>query len=236
MGLLDKIKWHIRFWRDTRNLSSVSRQVLKERLTYLAIPKFERLENALKETQHLKGDLIEFGIALGGSAIVMAQAAKPDRRFIGFDVFAMIPEPTSDKDDEKSKKRYETIKSGKSSGIDGDTYYGYQEDLYGIVSASFAKYGVPVDGDRIQLIKGLFEDTWPTTDIQSIAIAHLDCDWYDPVKYCLAVCADKMLPGGQIIIDDYHAYGGCRTAVDEFLAERKDYRMEPGRNPILHKL
>ena len=39
----------------------------------------------------------------------------------------------------------------------------------------------------MSLHKGLFEDTWPmvATKIHQIALAHVDCDWYDPVKYCL---------------------------------------------------
>lgn len=232
MSIFEKIKWRLR----NKPLSKVASQVLEARLTYLPVPRFLRLERAIRDTRSLPGDLLEFGVALGGSAIVLARAAKPPpRRFLGFDVFAMIPEPTSDKDDEKSRQRYQMIESGQAVGIDGDEYYGYRDNLYEQVSASFARYGVPVDGDRVQLVKGLFQESWPTVDVKAIALAHIDCDWYDPVRYCLEVCADKMLPGGQIIMDDYHTYGGCRTAVDEFLAARDDFRLEEGQNPILHK-
>ena len=44
-----------------------------------------------------------------------------------------------------------------------------------------------------------------------------------------------MSPGGVILIDDYHDYGGCRTAVEEFLAGNPDYRFEDGANPILRR-
>jgi O-methyltransferase len=218
------------------NLSAITRRVLSDHLTYLAIPKLERVEKAIEKTLSLNGDVLEFGVALGGSGIVLAHAAGTTRRFLGFDVFSMIPEPTSEKDDKKSKDRYAIIKAGKSKGIvAGDEYYGYIADLYDRVKASFARHGVPVDGQRVQLVKGLFEQTWPTTDVHSIALAHIDCDWYDPVKYCLRACADKMLPGGQIIIDDYENYGGCRNAVDEFMNERQDFLFDPGPNPILRK-
>lgn len=219
-----------------RMLGRSSRSVLEERLTYLHPAKFRRLEQALAQVNRRKvpGDFIEFGIALGGSAIVIAEHAK-GRRFHGFDVFDMIPPPTSDKDDEKSKQRFDVIKSGESKGIGGDTYYGYRSDLYGDVLRAFERHGLRVDGDHIQLHKGLFEDTWPQVAISEVAFAHLDCDWYDPVKYCLERIADLMSPGGIIVIDDYNDYGGCRTAVDEFRAARPDFSFEEGANPLLVK-
>jgi hypothetical protein len=36
----------------------------------------------------------------------------------------------------------------------------------------------------------------------------------------LAIC--WLVPGGSIILDDYHDWGGCRKAVDQFLAEMGD--------------
>jgi asparagine synthase (glutamine-hydrolysing) len=93
-----------------------------------------------------------------------------------------------------------------------------------------------MDGNLIQLHKGLFEDTWPNANIGSIALAHIDCDWYDPVKYCLEAIADKMSPSGLIVIDDYHAFGGARTAVDEFIESRPDFEFLAGPNPILRRI
>jgi asparagine synthase (glutamine-hydrolysing) len=84
-------------------------------------------------------------------------------------------------------------------------------------------------------VKGLFEDTWPSHAPKQIAFAHLDCDWYDPVKYCLDAVAERLSPGGRIVLDDYNAWGGCRTATDEFISVRSDFRFEGGANPILVK-
>jgi asparagine synthase (glutamine-hydrolysing) len=231
VGLIGKIKRRI----GLAGLKPVTRQVLKEQLTYLSVEKLRRIERAMKETAGTPGAILEFGIALGGSGIILAQDARPERPFHGFDVFAMIPEPTSEKDDEKSKNRYRIIVSGQSKGLGGDVYYGYREDLYSEVQASFARHGAPVDNRLITLHKGLFEDTWKGAGVQRISLVHVDCDWYDPVKFCLEACADRMSVGGQIVIDDYHAYGGCRVAVDEFLAQRRDFDMADGENPILHK-
>jgi len=217
-------------------LSPLTREVRDEHLTYLSVIKLRRMERALARVSRLSGgaDFLEFGVALGGSAIVVANAAvKAGGRFMGFDVFGMIPPPTSEKDDTKSRQRYEVIASGKSQGIAGDRYYGYRDDLYGDVVRAFGRHGLEVDGKRVSLKKGLFQDTWSDRQPGPIAFAHIDCDWYDPVKFCLESIADQMLPNGIIVLDDYHDYGGCKTAVDEFLKARSDFAMEDGENPML---
>jgi asparagine synthase (glutamine-hydrolysing) len=218
------------------SLAPVTRAVVAQKLTYLELDKLQRMETALAETRGLQGDILEFGVALGGSGIMLAHATGPDRRFVGFDVFGMIPPPTSTKDDAASRARYEVIHSGHARGLGGKEYYGYRDDLYEEVKASFARNGVPVDGKRIILLKGLFEETWPTLEVSRIALAHIDCDWYDPVRYCLEACADRMCPGGIIITDDYHNYSGARIAIDEFVAQRRDFAFEDGANPFLRKM
>ena len=53
-----------------------------------------------------------------------------------------------------------------------------------------------------------------------IAILRLDGDWYESTKVCLEHLFDLVVDGGFVIVDDYGAYEGCRTAVDEYLAGR----------------
>jgi Macrocin-O-methyltransferase (TylF). len=224
---------------NAAGLSADARRIRDERLTYLTPEKLNRLEGTLREILRagVPGDVLEFGVALGGSAVLLAKQAKAaGRRFAGFDVFAMIPPPTSEKDDEKSKQRYETIASGQSKGIGGDDYYGYRDDLYGDVVATFSRHGLTVDGREIALVKGLFEETWPREGSQTVAFAHIDCDWYDPVKFCLESVAQRLSTGGVMILDDYNDYGGCRTATDEFISANPGFRFEPGVNPIVRKV
>lgn len=229
--LLDKVMRRVAL----AQLQPIVRAVVRDKLTYLSPAKLKRLESAIARTKDVKGDLLEFGVALGGSGIILAHDTKAGREFHGFDVFGMIPPPTSNKDDSKSKERYAAIKAGQSEGIGGEEYYGYRTDLISDVKAAFSRHGVPVDGARVHLHQGLFEDTWDNAEVQAIAFAHIDCDWYDPVRFCLEACAAKLSVGGLLLIDDYNDYGGCRTAVDEFLAKRPEYGFEPGANPILVK-
>lgn len=238
MPRLSSVIWRTRHMLETSRLSATARSVRRERLTYLSPWKLRRLEIALKEVlkENVPGDIAEFGIALGGSAIILSKKANDHgRRFHGFDVFGMIPPPQSAKDGQKARDRYKTIASGESKGLGGDLYYGYRDNLYDEVCRSFAKYGLAVDGPMVNLHKGLFENTLPAAGIEKIAFAHIDCDWYDPVSYCLNSLADRISPGGVILIDDYHDYGGCRTATDEFLQARPDFAFEDGANVILRR-
>ncbi len=219
-------------------LSSPARAVIHEKLTMLGARKLFRLERAASALRKrgIAGDFAEFGLALGGSGILLAkQAVRDGRQFHGFDVFGMIPPPVSEKDDATSKARYEEIAAGRSKGIGGDTYYGYIPDLFDVVRSSFARHGVPVDGKQVVLHKGLFEETLPAYTGRQVALAHIDCDWYDPAKLVLSTLADRVSAGGIIIMDDYHAYGGARTATQEFLSERRDFTLDDGDNVILRK-
>ncbi|KXF75754.1 hypothetical protein ATN84_17440 [Paramesorhizobium deserti] len=238
MPYLSSVVWRMRHMLETSRLSATARSVRRDRLTYLSPWKLRRLERALKDVlkENVPGDIAEFGIALGGSAIILSeQAGQRGRRFHGFDVFGMIPPPKSEKDGRKAADRYKTIASGASKGIGGDIYYGYRDNLYDEVCRSFMKYGLAVDGSMVSLHEGLFENTLPAAGLEKVAFAHIDCDWYDPVTYCLNSLADRISPRGIILIDDYHDYGGCRTATDEFLQVRPDFAFEDGTNVILRR-
>ena len=76
--------------------------------------------------------------------------------------------------------------------------------------------------DRIEFVKGWFENTVPVTrkQIQQIAVLRIDGDWYESTKCCLENLYDKVSSGGYVIVDDYQSCYGCRRAVDEFIQNR----------------
>jgi O-methyltransferase len=197
---------------------------MDERLTYLGAAELRTLERCARAVRRgdVPGDFLETGVALGGSGVMLASQMDAEREFHGFDVFGMIP-PPSDHDPPAVHARYRTIAEGHSAGIGGDTYYGYVSDLYQRVVDTFERYGQTVDGRRVQLHPGLFADTLHHQ--RPISLAHIDCDWFEPVKLCLERIWPLLSPGGFVILDDYTTYGGCTTAVDAFLADRSDATM-----------
>jgi hypothetical protein len=202
-------------------------RVRKEHLTYLKPENLRDLAARVldAERQGLDGLVIEAGTARGGSAIVMAAAKAPERPMKVYDVFGMIP-PPSDQDGEDVHRRYAKITSGEARGPGDETYYGYRDDLYAEVQESFARLGVPTGERNVELIKGLFEDTIDLDE--PVAIAHLDGDWYESTMTCLTRIAPLVVPGGRIVLDDYYAWSGCRTAVDEYFQGREGFRFEHG--------
>jgi O-methyltransferase len=206
--------------RARRRLSPTARRVIDERLTYLSAGKLANLEWCAREVQRhdVPGDVVEAGVALGGSAIALADRLTPERAFDGYDVFGTIP-PPSERDGADAHERYDVIAAGGSTGIGGDPYYGYVDDLYDRVVASFRAHGVE-PGERVRLHRGLFENTLHPSG--ALALVHIDSDWYDPVRLCLERTYPHLSPGAFVVLDDYHDYDGCRTATDEFLADHAD--------------
>src|SRR5215217_4094354 len=126
----------VRRVRGTSRVSSTARRMRAEHLTYLSFEKLYSLERCCRAARDVPGDVIECGVALGGSGILLATLLG-DRRFDGYDVFEMIP-PPGDDDPAESHERYATIAEGRSDGLGGDTYYGYLPDLFERVQDSFA--------------------------------------------------------------------------------------------------
>lgn len=191
-------------------------RIQASRLTYLADTKLASLVNTCRaiESKGLDGIFVEAGCALGGSTILIALRKRADRPFNVYDVFGMIPPPTQE-DTKDVHERYRSIVEGKSSGIGGDQYYGYRDDLYEVVRSNLVSFEIDTTAQRISLIKGLVQDTLHIDE--PVAFAHVDVDWYDPVMTCLQRIFPRLVVGGCIILDDYHDWGGCRKAADEFL-------------------
>ncbi|MBK8446707.1 MAG: class I SAM-dependent methyltransferase [Micropruina sp.] len=206
-------------------VAKVAEAVIEKQLTLMSARPLTSLVRALIDVQlaGVPGIVIEAGTARGGSAIVLATAKSPDRAMKVYDVFGMIP-PPSDKDGADVHRRYERITSGQARG--GEEYYGYRDNLYDEVTNSFAEFGVPVHENRVELIRGLFQDT---IDLhEPVAFAHVDGDWYESTMTCLERIVPWLSVGGRLVIDDYFMWSGCRLAVDEYFAGREEFELVPG--------
>jgi len=210
---------------DEERLAALSREdrelitaIRARKLTYLSKEKLASLLETCRaiEQAGLPGLFLEAGCALGGSAALIASTKSVERPFFVYDVFGMIPPPTIE-DTQDVHDRYKRIVEGKSNGIGGDPYYGYQDHLYERVQSNLRSFGIDCEAQSVTLIKGLVQDTMKID--QPVAFAHVDVDWYEPVMTCLTRVFPRLVSGGSIILDDYHDWGGCRKATDEYLME-----------------
>lgn len=214
------------------SLPPIVRAVRADSLTYLDHAALDDLFERVRtiETNGREGILIEAGCALGGSAIVIATAKSRERPFFVYDVFGMIP-PPSEKDDADVQERYAVISSGRSSGLQGNKYYGYEDNLLDKVSGNFRRHGVSVEANNVHLVRGLFQETLHVND--PVALAHVDGDWFESVMTCLQRIEPHLTEDGVIVIDDYDDWSGCRKAVDEYFSDKRD-RYEFVRKARLH--
>jgi hypothetical protein len=154
--------------------------------------------------KEVPGDVVECGVAFGGSAALLGltlKSLRANRKIWAFDTFEGLPAPTEadpDYDD--------------AIGLAG----AYRSELPDVMRL-FERFGIL---ENAAFIKGLFQDTVPESGVQKIAVLHLDGDWYDSIKVCLDHLYDRVSSGGVIQLDDYGHWAGARKAVDEFLDDR----------------
>ena len=150
--------------------------------------------------ENVPGAIVECGVLDGGTAALMAWAsrdARPARPIHLFDAWEGLPETTVEDGDEAVKWTGQVVGSPTR------------------VLAVMKRLGIAPE--RIHVHRGWFEDTFPHIDIDTVALVHIDCDFYAPTRLCLETWYPRLSPGGAIQFDDYAAFSGCQQAVDEFL-------------------
>ena len=174
-----------------------------EPYTMLGVRRLKSLHAGVTDAARrgIPGDVVECGVARGGSALLMALAlreAGASRTLWLFDTFEGLPEPSREGDPDYEVARHLT---GACRGTEDEVR---------------AVLGRHCPTQRAELVKGLFADTLPGAGVGSIAVLHLDGDWYESVKACLENLWDRVSPGGLVQVDDYFTWAGCKRAVDEF--------------------
>ena len=160
--------------------------------------------------QNIAGDFVECGVAGGGASILLALTAahfsSVPRNVFACDTFTGMPEPTAKdvKIDSNTHADLTHWSTGTCSGSESHIYR--LADLFSV---------------SVTVVKGDFADTLADLPTKKVALLHTDSDWYKSTLMTLDLVFDRVVrPGGLIQIDDYGYWGGCRTAVDEFVARR----------------
>jgi len=149
----------------------------------------------------IEGDIVECGVYKGGSAAVLGSAmlrldGERPRKLWLFDSFAGMP-PAGEQDGAFSH----TLKG---------TYVGSEQQARGLLEQADVPPG------RVEIVRGLYADTFATVEIPRIALLHIDCDFYEPHKLTLQKFYPAVSPGGFVVLNDYGIYKGARAATDEF--------------------
>jgi len=140
------------------------------------------------------GDIIEFGVYKGGSAIFIANTA----RRLGFtgnvyalDTFQGTP---------RSRLQLDFHQSGDFDDTSLEELMEYRNQI-GLTNL------IP--------IKGLFKKTAPTLlkKSQNIVLAHVDCDLYESVRDAISMVKPHMHPQGGYLIFDDTWHGTCLGAL-----------------------
>lgn len=165
--------------------------------------------------EDLPGNVVECGVAAGGSAAFLAAIIKKhsrSRRFLyAFDSYEGMPDP-GEFDVHHSAHG---IISACATGWGAGTCSAPLESLLAVIRS--------VDANEIVIpVKGYFRDTLPKMApvIDPIAILHMDGDWHDSTRDILVHLWDRIIPGGLIQIDDFGFWAGCRKAVTDFMHDR----------------
>jgi O-methyltransferase len=138
---------------------------------------------AHRQAKKFPGDFIEMGVFKGGSALVMVDALAHHRS-------------------EHSLHLLDSWEGLPAPGVEDEGAIAYK----GVFSEASAQDVVRVL-DQLQLAKHcLVHKGWFSNTLKNIqgpfALAHIDCDFYDPVKECLLHLFSRMSIGGIIIVDD----------------------------------
>jgi len=109
-----------------------------------------------------------------------------------------------------------------------DTFGGFDErDLRGVDSQQSVQFAdtsltgvrMLLGTENITYVQGFFPESVEKFEMpQRIAVAHIDCDLYEPMKAGLEWFYPRLSPGGIMLLHDYSSghWPGATRAIDEF--------------------
>ena len=191
-------------------------------------------------TRRVPGDVLEAGCYTGGTAVLLKAVLDADDDdgaaesgdVQGEDVDVDEDEDEEDDDDaqERSAGPPRTRRLFLADSFEGipmprterarsiDTTATWKDSYRYVTGLSQARstlrrYGV-LD-DRVAFIKGYFNETLPRVPSRAFALIHIDADAYDSVLDALEASYSRLVPGGHVVVDDWHL-PGVRAAVQDF--------------------
>lgn len=157
------------------------------------------LDQFLKQSLHLSGDIVECGVWKGASAYLMCQAHRNSERTIHlFDSFEGLPVPDP---------------------RDGDYWFAgalnSPEEVLRETLAEFSNY---------RTYKGWIPERFGEVADRQFSFLHVDVDLYQPTLETLSFFYERIVSGGVILMDDYgfNSCPGAKQAADEFFFDKPE--------------
>jgi len=145
----------------------------------------------------IPGEFVELGVYKGNSASMLATLARRhNRRVFLFDTFEGF-----------DQRDFQGV-DGKRKVLFADTSLAAVRDLVG--------------ADGVTYVPGFFPDSAARVEMpEKIAVVHIDCDLYQPMKAGLQVFYPRLSPGGIMLLHDYSSghWPGVQQAIDEFFRD-----------------
>ncbi len=76
---------------------------------------------------------------------------------------------------------------------------------------------------NVRLVPGPYEETLAQDG--GLALAHVDCGEYGPMRVLLERLTPQLVPGGHLIVDDYRTRAECRKAVDDHFRGKGGFQL-----------
>jgi hypothetical protein len=175
---------------------------------------------------HLPGEVAEFGTFKAVSLIRLATfrevlESAHARRIYGFDSFGPFPEAVGDaaEDDAVFIQRF-TDEAGEGLSLD--------ETAALLEQKGFTNFELVAGDITVTLAAFLAE-----RPALRLALVHVDVDLKPVTAAVLRLCAQRLVPGGVMMLDDYAKVAGATDAVEEFLADEP--RFELRRSPLSYQ-
>jgi len=173
-------------------------QLKAERKSLLSHGDICQIISAVQATRRIPGDLVEFGVAYGASARIIAEYGAENgggRTLHLFDTFEGLPEPGPN----------DSARFCKGS--------------YGCSLESVQQY---LSGLPVAYHKGFFPHTADGLRDAVFSFVHLDVDLYESTLEGLKFFYPRMSRGGIILSHDYRSSTGVDKAFEEFFADKPE--------------
>jgi hypothetical protein len=178
--------------------------------TFLPKERWDYLHHIANISSKLDGHMAELGVASGQVCIELAKTHK-HKKIYAFDTFTGFSGLTEEYFEASPKYNAKFYKDRFGHEHEWDRAWGKNFPWEDILS-ELKMY------ENIEIRQGLFPETPVGLENERYCFVHLDVDIYSSTRFGLEYFYDRMVSGGNIVIDDFFLkdrFPGVKEAVDE---------------------